>query len=97
MAAVGEDTDHVVVILPDESADSVVASADAAASASAKQTSEIAAAERMGMQFYTYAASATTTITPEPEPEPTVPMMTNIEYYNNIHNTPLIPADCKVK
>ena len=61
-----------------------------------KQTSEIAAAERMGMQFYTYAASATTTITPEPEPEPepepTVPMMTNIEYYNNIHNTPLIPA-----
>ena len=96
VAAVGVDTGHVVVILPDESADSVIASADAAASANAKQTSEIAAAERMGMQFYTYAASATTTITPEPEPEPepepTVPMMTNIEYYNNIHNTPLIPA-----
>ena len=63
VAAVGVDTDHVVVILPDESADSVVASADAAASASAKQTSEIAAAERMGMQFYAYAASATTTVT----------------------------------
>lgn len=54
VAAVGVDTGHVVVILPDESADSVIASADAAASANAKQTSEIAAAERMGMQFYTY-------------------------------------------
>ena len=54
------DTGHVVVILPDESADSVVASADAAASASAKQTSEIAAAERMGMQFYTYGSGTNT-------------------------------------
>lgn len=60
VAAVGVDTDHVVVILPDESADSVVASADAAASASAKQTSEIAAAERMGMQFYTYGSGTGT-------------------------------------
>ena len=60
VAAVGVDTDHVVVILPDESADSVVASADAAASASAKQTSEIAAAERMGMQFYTYGSGTNT-------------------------------------
>ena len=87
VAAVGVDTSRVVVILPDESADSVIASADAAVvSTSAKQTSDIAATERMGMQFYAYAASTTTTVTP------TTPMMTNVEYYNNIHNTPLIPA-----
>ena len=68
VAAVGVDTSRVVVILPDGSADSVIASADAAVVfTSAKQTSDIAATERMGMQFYAYAASATTTITPEPK------------------------------
>ena len=80
VAAVGVDTGHVVVILPDESADSVVASADAVSSASAKQTSEIAAAERMGMQFYTYAASATTT-TPITPP---TPVKTWSDYANSV-------------
>ena len=69
VAAVGVDTSRVVVILPDESADGVIASADAAVvSASAKQTSDISATERMGMQFYAYAASATTTVTPVDPP-----------------------------
>ena len=73
VAAVGVDTDHVVVILPDESADSVIASADAVSSASAKQTSDIAATERLGTQFFAYSSGtntgsgsggSTTTVTP---------------------------------
>ena len=75
VAAVGVDTSRVVVILPDESADGVIASADAAVvSASAKQTSDIAATERIGMQFYAYGSGtntgsgsggSTTTVTPQ--------------------------------
>ena len=102
VAAVGVDTGHVVVILPDESADSVIASADAAASANAKQTSEIATAERMSMQFYTYAASATTTITPEPKRLFPVPGGTygdpfncNCSTHNGKHNGIDIKCDGK--
>ena len=54
VAAVGVDTSRVVVILPDESVDGVVASA------SAMETSEIAATERMGMQFFTYGSGTGT-------------------------------------
>ncbi|HIW74439.1 MAG TPA: hypothetical protein H9684_08945 [Firmicutes bacterium] len=64
VAAVGVDTSRVVVILPDESADSVVGSIDAEASfPSVMQACGLPLAERLGMQFFAYAAATTTTIT----------------------------------
>lgn len=55
IAAVGVDTDHAVVILPDDEAGNHIApSALAPASLFARKTADISPAERLPMQFYVY-------------------------------------------
>lgn len=92
IAAVGIDTEHVVILLPDETAVNR-ASSVMSASASAYAADSVAATERMSMQFYAYsAASTTTTVQPSTPSEPES-LMTRDEYYNNIHATELIYPD----
>ena len=89
VAAVGVDVDHVIVVLPDDSAVGLM-DASAAPTAYARQTSDIPKTERMAMQFFAYGAGSSTTTTTRP---PVRPMMTNVEYYNKIHATALLYPD----
>ena len=59
VAAVGVDVDHVIVVLPDDSAVGLM-DASAAPTAYARQTSDIPKTERMAMQFFAYGAGSST-------------------------------------
>lgn len=83
VATVGVDPSRVVVILPDQPADALL-SGTAAETAYAREAGDLALTERASMQFFAYAAASTTT-TKKPKP-----LMTNVEYYNNIHAVALM-------
>ena len=74
-AVMGIDTDHVVVVLPDESVNGRISPAAAAESVYARTAADIPKDERVAMQFYAYYANTPTPtqpVTPNPEPKPDV-------------------------
>lgn len=87
-AAIGIDPARVVVILPDESADNVILPVEAPVTPYATDTAGITTQDRMSMQFFAYAKGTSSSEKPPVTP-PVTQLMTNVEYYNNIHATPL--------